>query len=519
MKGNTSDVSLHGQDLIKGYHTRRDFHRNRAILGREVDKLNHQIWTHFRDERINFFEHNKPAAGYMYYNMNATYDYTDRFVDMCDCFTGHCTVKDMDTVIAHHKLYSDWKCVYSRYLVFLLTALLSLFGLAWLVFGKMSLDYCLFNDVDVSRLNLTEGLSNTPVHTCQRLASQCHSAYMGGFEMSLDNYYSFRLVVYAFSIVPLVFIACGANTFMHKLDDNLLNARDDEAFAKAVAPKVDTKDWNSMSPCANACGGLYDVHNFSSREFFLFAAFLVSITHVVLGILSLAADGTIIQYFNALGGACAHGRHLDLSLDADQRCACATVFQSGSDALLMRLSSVQLNNAQMVAYALLFPNIAYVLWGFAFIIRSCIHANDELHLMESFYDDPEAGTPRHDTPRTPIHVNGMQSTVQPELGVNHEDKEHNIKKVRHLASAISRQHDNTDNPTDDDDEDIDNERLHPKVAFQRIVAKGMKKTRYNKQTKQRGDESLQRMERASVLRHGQNSISNGMSKKYEHDYI
>jgi hypothetical protein len=396
-------------------------HMSRQVANNAMHETDHEVFEKLREMRGELIETNPHVATYITYNLGSVYDYTDRLIEPCDCTSYW--FNDISELIKHQRRYAGYMCFYFKYLIFLVLGLLYLFSFLWLIFNKMALDYCLYNNVPVAPLGiqLTEGVNVVPVTSCQRLAMQCSVKYLGGMDMSVDAYYTFRLTIFLLSALPLMFISFAANAYIHRYTEGFLNVHDDIHYMHAALPDNEKYDqqqheaqeveyaterpnWEQKrSPCHDFCCNVCDSFNFSSRDMYLFASLLVSLTHLVLGILAMAADITIIQYFSTLGAPCTQGQHLDLSQDQDQRCACATVFQANSP-LLMRLSSIQLPNAQALAYAMLFPNILYMIWGLLFILRTCRHASNELQIISSTVtpehssaqanDDDEARFPR-----------------------------------------------------------------------------------------------------------------------------
>ena len=253
-------------------------------------------------------------------------------------------------VNVHDSLYYGYKSsqqifwIATKYVFALAVLIQFVFALTWLVQAQLSLSLCGDTHVALStwnNLHITKKITGHPF-TCPELLSYCKIPTLSPAQ-SLDSYYTARILLYIFSLVPMAII-----------------------YGKSA--------WRTLTLLSPIHGGGCCSGNTSN--FYAATSICIVGTHLIGGIIAAIIDTGTIQYLNGLPGVNDCGTPwntavLDpVNFPQDAECACAAVLRPGKENGLLSMSKVEIMHPRDLAIALAVPNFVYLVWGFIFLVQA-----------------------------------------------------------------------------------------------------------------------------------------------------
>ena len=244
--------------------------------------------------------------------------------------------------------------------------------LLFLVFSIQELNLCITVEHPAG---LRWGDAHTnKTFTCQQMVVQCQISYLGG--MPVTNYYNFRLAIYILSWIPILLIAMAAGCIADRYLEPFL-------YIGSSMRRPDRAANTNASSLENLRKSL---RNWSVKDYLYSSAFLVVITHVVMGFFTIGADAAVASYFDGLPPAdtCQtkfgpldkpKQPFMDLLNPADPdagSCACRLLFED--TAVFIRVSTMAYMTPRSNAVLLIIFNVVYTIYGVAFTIDFCVGA-------------------------------------------------------------------------------------------------------------------------------------------------
>ena len=197
----------------------------------------------------------------------------------------------------------------------------------------------------------------------------------------MPNYYNFRLAIYILSWIPILLIAMAAGCIADRYLEPFLYLGEDR-------PSANT-DGSSLANLRNS------LKNWSVKDYLYSSAFLIVITHVLLGFFTIGADAAVATYFDGLPsfdtcqtkfGPLDKPKQPFMDIDADpdaSPCACRLLFENA--AVFIRVSTMTYMSPRSNAVLLIIFNVFYTIYGVAFTIDFCAGARKMVMIQRSLH--------------------------------------------------------------------------------------------------------------------------------------
>jgi hypothetical protein len=314
------------------------------------------------------------------------YYWSDSILDaMCCCFAGGDGKTNTAGGVNHaHYQGPTWQ----RFKLGLATGVsfLYVFAVLWLMFGIQSFSLC--NTDNTAFNTAVKDPDGAPVQ-CSVLLAQCRAPFIS--DMPVMEYYVFRITVYFLSLIPLMVLVCGAESMTDRYIRLLFTGDGHDMADPALLPRIESivpnnADRTHSAGWISSLCGLVDSSYYDTDSFAYTSAFCMMFTHIILGFITVAADISVVLYFDEVKEStnkdkgCSSGTPWTFdsrNAKADDRaCACQTLFSDHEgNGHLVRLSGAQLMSPREVAWALVVPNILYTIFGLLFWARTLYHSN------------------------------------------------------------------------------------------------------------------------------------------------
>ena len=343
LKKERDDALHHNKDMLNRYHTAPSSQSSRRDLrNTHIDQLHGKI-------QIAIAEHRNPhvddTTELYNFELAAEYDVSTKIFLFFLFYPFRCTDVH-DSLICGYKSSQQPFWVATKYVLALAVLIQFIFALTWLVQAQLSLSLC--GDAHValstwSNLNITKKITGHPF-TCPELLSYCKIPTLSPAQ-SLDSYYTARILLYIFSLVPMAII-----------------------YGKSA--------WRTLTLLSPIHGGSCCSGEISN--FYAATSICIVGTHLIGGIIAAIIDTGTIQYLNGLPGVSDCGKPwntavLDpVNFPQDAECACASILRPEKENGLLSMSKVEIMHPKDLAIALAAPNFVYLVWGFIFLIQASI---------------------------------------------------------------------------------------------------------------------------------------------------
>ena len=346
------------------YETKVAAHTEDDRAARRAE-INNAIWE--------VLQHHDPDFNYSD-SAHRAYYWTDALMDAI-YFWGQNTGSDKDDEEGLNDLDpSKFVWANSRWpklIISTVVCVMYVFCLLWLIFAIQTLSICTENSSDVLPVTAWIDPRTHDVFKCSALVEQC--AVASPFAFSVSGYYSFRLVVYLLSAMPLLVLAIGSSLVVDEYIEPILWRGNVKQHKGDRSGSYSHEIYSLCCPCEWTVSGFFNT-----------SATIMFVTHIVFGGLTLTMDAAMIMYFNALQGtttACpALSSHetLDIMLNMknERDCACNAIFPAKqAHANILQVSALELPRPVDLATALIVFNAIYTLYGLCFCLRTAVFWN------------------------------------------------------------------------------------------------------------------------------------------------
>jgi hypothetical protein len=317
----------------------------------------------------------------------------------CGYWLNHTDDDEHDLRYDYQQMHNSfWQ--YVKWGLIVVTLGLVAFALVWLSTAQASFYTC---QKDTPKLSSTgiqvREADRSGFMECSDLINRC---YMKPITMSVNEYYTARILIYVISALPIVFLLSSA-CFIS---------------ARMLAP---LKPGGKEAGGANSSGGGCCFKTYEIKNFYNNATMAVFFTHVVGGAVTLIMDFSMVAYIAALSidAKCGEGKrngtnvYQITSARTDDECACSILLKglSQSPEGFTKVSDFQLMNPGNVALALGCLNMLYTLWGVIFVLQHWrfLRNTDNYHSAHGRNENKKKEKKKNKETSDEMAVNGMSS--------------------------------------------------------------------------------------------------------------